>query len=206
MAVALTCLHCKTFLDPPTLGVDTALRCPKCATPVPLPVTLVPTAAITETLGTTPTVPWTWSPGEERPLGKDEKKWSLLAHLGGLLANFVLGPIFGFVPPVLILVLKGKDSEFVRHHAKEALNFQITVGILELLTSLLFGGLAVSAVVVGFAVEDTAMKVAYFTFVGGAGLLLALLDLYCLFLSILACIRSYHGAWFRYPHCIRFVK
>jgi uncharacterized protein len=206
MAVVLACPNCNTALDTPAASVGRAVPCPKCATPVPLPATLVPMAAIIEAPGTKPSVPLAWSLDDDRPLDNDEKTWGLMAHLGGLLANFIFGPFLGFLPPVLILVFKGKDSEFVTHHAKEALNFQITVGILQVLSSLVLGPLIVSAVVVGFMVESTTTKIAFISLAGGTGILTTLIELYCIFLSILACIRSYHGAWYRYPHCIRFVK
>lgn len=53
------------------------------------------------------------------PLRPDEERtWSLLAHLGGIL---------GFLPSLVIwLVFKGRGP-FLDDQAKEALNFQITV-------------------------------------------------------------------------------
>ncbi|RMI14208.1 DUF4870 domain-containing protein [Cellulomonas triticagri] len=56
------------------------------------------------------------------PLRPDEERtWSLLSHLGGI--------IFGFIPSLVIwLVFKGRGP-FLEDQAKEALNFQITVTI-----------------------------------------------------------------------------
>ena len=56
------------------------------------------------------------------PLRPDEERtWSLLSHLGGIL--------FGFLPSLVIwLVFKGRGP-FLEDQAKEALNFQITVTI-----------------------------------------------------------------------------
>ncbi|MEY4313092.1 MAG: hypothetical protein RLZZ319_601 [Actinomycetota bacterium] len=41
----------------------------------------------------------------------------------------ILGIVTGFVAPLIIFIVK-KDDSFVRDHAREALNFQITVGAL----------------------------------------------------------------------------
>ncbi len=51
----------------------------------------------------------------------DARTMSLLAHVGGILVGFV-------APLVVYLVYKDRD-QFVRGHAAEALNFQITVFI-----------------------------------------------------------------------------
>jgi uncharacterized Tic20 family protein len=61
-------------------------------------------------------------PAAAQPLRPDEERtWSLLSHLGGIL--------FGFLPSLVIwLVFKGRGP-FLEDQAKEALNFQITVAI-----------------------------------------------------------------------------
>ena len=56
------------------------------------------------------------------PLRPDEERlWSTLAHVGGIVASFV-------APLVIWLVFKDR-SRFTDDQAKEALNFQITVAI-----------------------------------------------------------------------------
>ena len=58
----------------------------------------------------------------------DEKTWALLAHFGGIL--------IGFIAPLIALLAKGNESPTVRAHAVEALNFQITWGILTVVASI----------------------------------------------------------------------
>ena len=50
--------------------------------------------------------------------GMDPKTLSMLTHLGGL--------VFGFIPSLIVYLLRPNDP-FVRHHASQALNFQITL-------------------------------------------------------------------------------
>ncbi|MBM7789260.1 DUF4870 domain-containing protein [Tenggerimyces flavus] len=50
---------------------------------------------------------------------QDERTWSLLAHIGSI--------ILGFLAPLIVLLVKGNESQTVRAHATESLNFQITV-------------------------------------------------------------------------------
>lgn len=86
-----------------------------------------------------------------QPLRPDEERtWSLLAHLGGI--------IFGFIPALVIwLVFKGR-GQYLEDQAKEALNFQITVAIASVvgfvLSFVTFGlsSLAVWAASVVFAI------------------------------------------------------
>jgi len=84
----------------------------------------------------------------QQPLRPDEEKtWSLLAHLGGI--------IFSFLAPLVIwLVFKGRGP-FLDDQAKEALNFQIAVTIAYvaswILTAVTFGVLSFLPLVVWVA-------------------------------------------------------
>lgn len=61
---------------------------------------------------TTPTV----------PPNSDERTMAILSH--------ILTIFFGFIPPLVIFLIKKDESTFIADHSKEALNFQITVTIL----------------------------------------------------------------------------
>jgi uncharacterized Tic20 family protein len=50
----------------------------------------------------------------------DERLWAMLSQLGGIL---------GFLPPLIIMLVFGERSQFVRRHSVESLNFQITLAI-----------------------------------------------------------------------------
>ncbi len=59
-------------------------------------------------------------PAAAQPLSpQDEKLWSTLTHIGGILFYFV-------VPLVTYLVFKDRGP-FVREHTRQALNFQLTL-------------------------------------------------------------------------------
>jgi uncharacterized protein len=59
----------------------------------------------------------------------DEKTWALIAHFGGI--------VVGFIAPLVALLAKGNESPTARAHAVEALNFQITWGILTVVATVL---------------------------------------------------------------------
>lgn len=112
-----------------------------------------------------------WAP---QPMSQsDERLWSLLSHL----SYFVLG----IIAPLIIMLTKGKESAYVRHHSVEALNFHITVAIALIVSSILM------IVVIGF-----------FTFV--AAYIVGIV------FTIMASIAANRGEMYRYPINIRFVK
>lgn len=47
----------------------------------------------------------------------DDKQWSLFAWAGGI--------ILGIIAPLIIMLTKGNESQFVRENSVESLNFQI---------------------------------------------------------------------------------
>jgi len=108
----------------------------------------------------------------------DEKTWGMLAHLSGLVASFFWLPFLG---PLLVLLIKGKESRWVEQHAKEALNFQITA------TAALFISGALIACIVGIFI-------------------LPLVGLAALVLSIIAGLKANNGEMYRYPATVRLVK
>jgi hypothetical protein len=63
----------------------------------------------------------------ERELGltSGEKTSGLIAHLGAGIGNFLGG--WGIVVPLVILLIKKDESPFAARHAKESLNFQISM-------------------------------------------------------------------------------
>jgi uncharacterized Tic20 family protein len=69
----------------------------------------------------------------------DEKTMCILAHLGG----FVLW----FIAPLIVWSMYKDKSRFVAEHAKEALNFQVTLGIYWLFLCIIFPVLIVYEIV-----------------------------------------------------------
>lgn len=103
----------------------------------------------------------------------DEKTWALLSHVGAI--------FFGFLAPLVIFLVFGKRGPFVRHHAVEALNFQLTLLIGYVVSTIL---IVILIGIVGFIVLGIASLV----------------------LSIMAAIAANNGQWYKYPFTIRMVK
>ena len=114
----------------------------------------------------------------------DTRSWALAAHLSALLSLALGVPFAG---PLAVYVAR-KDDPFVRRHAAEALNFNLSV----MLYAIVLG--AVTLVLALFAVAGLALIA-----VPVLGLL-AWFGLVCL-----AALRAGQGDEHRYPLTIRFV-
>lgn len=113
------------------------------------------------------------------PVADDaDRNWAVGAHLSAFVAAYVA---LGFLGPLLVLLARGDRSPFVRQHAVEALNFNITVLIY----------LAI-CVVLAFVLI-------------GIPLLIGLGILY-LVTVIIGAVRASSGQPYRYPLTIRFIK
>lgn len=67
----------------------------------------------------------------ERPYNtptSDERTMAVLSHL------LTVVPGVGILGPLIIYLVKNRESEFVAYHAKESLNFQITIILLYILS------------------------------------------------------------------------
>jgi uncharacterized Tic20 family protein len=117
-------------------------------------------------------------PGQP-PLSADQERlWGMLAHLLSFVAAYIA---LGFLAPLIVLLVFGQRSAYVRAHAVESLNFN--------LTWLLY---AIVAVVLAFLLIGIVILIA--------------LGLAYLVLVIIASVRANNGEFFRYPLTIRFIR
>lgn len=62
----------------------------------------------------------------------DDKTWILVSHFGGAALDVFTAGVFGWVAPLIAMLVQGPKSPLVRAHAVEALNFQITWAVVVL--------------------------------------------------------------------------
>jgi uncharacterized protein len=103
---------------------------------------------------------------------QDEKTLAILAQ--------VLGIFTGFLGPLVIYLVARPDQPFAKHHAAEALNFQITV------TIALFVSAILMLVLIGL-------------------ILLPVVVIGAFVLEIIAAVAASRGEWYRYPVNLRLV-
>ncbi len=126
-----------------------------------------------------PAAPAWGTPAEPQPMRPDEaRNWAVAAHLSGFLAAYVA---LGFIGPLVVMLTTGKRSPFVRRHAVEALNFNLTA----LLAVIVSGALVVVLI--------------------GIPMLVAVGILY-LVTTIMGAVAASRGEEFRYPLTLRLVS
>lgn len=107
------------------------------------------------------------------PPTSDEKTMALLSH--------VLTIVLPLIAPLVIYLVKKDESSFVAAHAKESLNFQIT------LIPAFFVAFLLIFVLIGF-------------------LLIIALGLFATIWVIVATIKASEGKLYRYPLCLRLIS
>ena len=118
-------------------------------------------------------------PAGQSPLPPDQERlWGMLAHLLSFVAAYLF---LGFVAPLIVMLVFGPRSAFVRANAVESLNFN--------LSWLLYA--VVGAILIFLVI--------------GIFILIALGIAYVV-LIIIASIRANNGQLYRYPLTIRFVR
>jgi uncharacterized protein len=115
--------------------------------------------------------------GSEEPSlvtpSSDDKTMAILSH--------ILCIVAGFLAPLIIYLVKKDNSPFATAHAKESLNFQLTMLI---------------AIIISW--------VLVFVLIGLV--LLPLIYILDLVLVIIATIKASEGKFYKYPFSIKFIK
>jgi uncharacterized Tic20 family protein len=87
----------------------------------------------------------------------EERNWAMAAHLSGFVAAYLA---LGFLGPLVVLLTAGNRSAFVRRHAVEALNFNLTVLIAAVVSGImviiLIGLLMLAVVFLGYVIATIA--------------------------------------------------
>jgi uncharacterized Tic20 family protein len=125
------------------------------------------------------------------PTEDSERTMAMLLYLSG----FIVGPI----GPLVLWMIKRKESKFVDHHGKEWLNYTITQFLVVILLGVIFG-------VLTFAIGSFVSWMVG-AIVGGIGaLLFGVYGLTSTILMIVAAIKAKGGTWYRFPMCMRMIK
>src|SRR5512144_76758 len=104
------------------------------------------------------------------PPTSDETLWAVLSHV----SFFVIA----LIGPLIVMLVKGNESRFVRDQAVEALNFHLTLLIASVVLALTLIGLP----------------------------LVLLVALWGAVFTVVAAVRSSRGECYRYPATLRLVK
>ncbi|WP_173434318.1 DUF4870 domain-containing protein [Allosalinactinospora lopnorensis] len=125
-------------------------------------------------------------PGQQQAGGgSDATTWAMIAHLSG-----VLLACFGWLPALIVYSARKNHSAFIRHHASEALNFQLTLLIPYLIMWIVYIGLGVFQPDISWI----------------GSVLIAVIWVVSIVFGLLGALGANKGAWYRYPVAIRMVR
>ena len=113
------------------------------------------------------------------PMSPDQERlWGMLAHLLSFVAAYLA---LGFVAPLVVLLVFGPRSAYVRAHAVESLNFNLSW-----LLCAIVGGILL---IIGIRLQ-----------------ILIARGIAAVVLVIIASVQANNGQFFRYPLTIRFIS
>lgn len=107
------------------------------------------------------------------PVSSESRGWAAAAHLGTFLV--------GFIAPLVIWLIKRDEDPFVEFHARESLNFQLSL-MIYMLVSLL-------AVLILIGI-----------------VMIAVVGIFAFVVIIIAGVKAAGGEFYRYPLSIRFIS
>lgn len=108
----------------------------------------------------------------DEAISPDSRTLAMVSHLLGIFTSFV--------GPLILWLIKKDESKFVEDQSREALNFQLTMLIGQLI------GVATSPFCIGFIIMPA-------------------VGLVTLIFGIIACVEANKGVRYRYPICLRMV-
>ncbi len=111
----------------------------------------------------------------------EERNWALAAHLGPIVVSLVSAGFFGWIVPLVVWLTQKDTSPFAAEHAKESLNFRITLFVAYFISA------ALILVVIGI-------------------FLLPLVFLAEIVFAVIASLKASNGEPYRYPFAIRLIS
>lgn len=136
-----------------------------------------------------------------------EKSSSMLIHLSAL-ANYVI-PFGSLLLPLILWQTTKKDSAFIDHHGKEALNFNLSFFIYNIVSIFVLLGSILGTIFSAIQAEDTENIAGILLSTSGfiaAIIVLSILGITKLILMIIAAIKANEGNLYKYPLTLRFIK
>ena len=132
------------------------------------------------------------------------RTWAMLCHLSALAGLiFWLGNIIG---PLLVWQIKKSELPEIDPYGKEAVNFQITITIINIAADIILLGFIGATWGFGFRNYHWGSPLAMLG--GGFGLssIIFLINLAGWILAVIAGLKANNGEFYKYPFALRFIK
>jgi len=139
---------------------------------------------------------------------KDEKMWGAIVHLGGIIGMAILhslSNVGNIIGALIMWLIKRNDSAFIDNQGKEALNFQITLSLINLAIGVLYSirhGVWALRHIWDNDFDFDNVNFVVFSSASAYGIVWVLNIVF----SIIAAVRANKGIAYRYPLSLRIVK
>jgi len=122
---------------------------------------------------------------------QDERTWGAVSHAGAVVAMICSAGFLGFLASIVVFVMYKDRGPFVRSHAANSLNVQISMFIWLVVATVLYVVLGIVTLGVGFVVFLPVFAVPFVV----AGVL-----------HVVGAVKAYNGEWWNPPLTPRFVS
>ncbi len=122
---------------------------------------------------------------------QDERTWGTLAHGGAVIAMVLSAGFLGFVASVAVYMIHKDRGPFVRSHAANSINVQISMFVWLLVAGVLYVILGVVTLGIGFVLFLPVFAVPFVV----AGIL-----------HVIGAVKAYNGEWWNPPLTPQIVK
>ena len=122
---------------------------------------------------------------------QDERTWGAISHAGAVVAMICSAGFLGFLASIAVYVIHKDRGPFVRAHAANSLNVQISMFIWLVVAAVLYVVLGVVTLGIGFVVFLPVFLVPPVV----AGIL-----------HVIGAVKAYNGEWWNPPFTPRFVS
>lgn len=122
---------------------------------------------------------------------QDERTWGAVSHAGAVVAMICSAGFLGFLASIVVFVMYKDRGPFVRSHAANSLNVQISMFIWLVVATVLYVVLGIITLGVGFVVFLPVFAVPFVV----AGVL-----------HVVGAVKAYNGEWWNPPLTPRFVS
>ena len=122
---------------------------------------------------------------------EDERTWGAISHAGAVVAMICSAGFLGFLASIAVYVIHKDRGPFVRAHAANSINIQITMFIWLVVLGIVTIPIALLTLGLGLIVMLPALAAA-FVFAG--------------VLHVIGAVRAYNGEWWNPPFTPRFVR
>jgi len=122
---------------------------------------------------------------------EDERTWGAISHAGAVVAMICSAGFLGFLASIAVYVINKDRGPFVRAHAANSINIQITMFIWLVVLGILTIPVAILTLGLGLVVMLPALAAAFVV----AGIL-----------HVVGAIKAYNGEWWNPPLTPQFVK